>query len=166
MQSKFYFSLLFSFLLAQFTLEAQVKYSSEEIKKTYEKETLVLTQNGYEKNGEPIHFNPVVPNQSLAMEIEKNGGKEAKIEYNKYRKTVVDYWLVSGLGFILAITPLIIVSNMANIASSSLGLLLGISLLGSLVLSLGAMFLARKLYRHLAYAVWHHNKNVLLGKPS
>jgi hypothetical protein len=158
MRLKLPISLLFFLLFT--TLNAQVKYSYEELKKTYETETIVLTQNGYEKNGAMMPFNPVFPNAALRQEIEKNGGKEANIQYKHYLKTLGDYWIVAALGFILAISPLFAVGKIA------IGTLLGISLLGSLVLTVGSIFLAKKLYRHLAYAVWHHNKNVLLNKPS
>jgi hypothetical protein len=162
MRFKLSFSLVFYFLLTQFALNAQIKYSSEELTKVYETETIVLMQNSYEKNGVETPFNPVFPNGALRLEIEKNGGKEANIQYKKYLKSVGDYWLVSAFGLILALGPLFAVGK---VTGASLGLLLGISLVGSLVLAIGTIFILKKLWRHLAYSVWHHNKNVLLNKP-
>jgi hypothetical protein len=139
-------------------MNTQTHYSSDEIKKTYETDTIVLAQKSYEKNGVKTSFYPVFPKDVLRQEIAKNGGKEANIEYKKYLKTVSNFWILNGLQLVIAIlSSLVIGSNR---------LLLGISFLATFTLIISSIIVLQRLKRRLAYSIQLYNKNVLSNKPS
>jgi hypothetical protein len=137
-------------------MSAQIKYSYEDLKKTYETETIVLTQGFYEKNGMATPFKILSPSKLLKQDIEKNGGVEAKIQYKHYQETVGRYWLTYILG-LLGIVFLAIILFKTMTAVAIIAYFVGAF---SLLVYLGR--LAKKLMRHLSYAIWYYNKNVLL----
>jgi hypothetical protein len=155
---RFLLKLVFFFLLTKHSImNAQSHYSSEEMKKTYEKDTIILAQKSYEKNGVKTSFYPVFPKGFLRQEIAKNGGKEANIEY-KHLKNVRNFWILNGLQLVIAIlSSLVIGSNR---------LLLGISFLATFILIISSIIVLQRLKRRLAYAILHYNKNVMSNKPS
>jgi hypothetical protein len=139
-------------------MNAQTHYFSDETKKTYETDTIVLARKSYEKNGVKTSFYPVFPKGVLRQEIAKNGGKEANIEYRQYLKNVRIFWILNGLQLVIAIlSSLVIGSNR---------LLLGISFLATFILIISSIIVLQRTKRSLAYSIQYYNKNVLSNKTS
>jgi hypothetical protein len=128
------------------------------MKKTYEIDTIVLKRGSYEKSGVKTTFYPAFPKGILRKEIEKNGGKEAIIEYKKYLKNVGFFWILNGLQLVIAI--------LSNLFIGSNRLLLGISIFATLTLIITSIIFLQKAKRHLADSIWHYNKYVLFNNPS
>jgi hypothetical protein len=148
-------SLAFLFFLVPMT--AQVKYSYEEIKKTYETETIILLQNSYEQNGRLNSVTPLIPGGKLRREIEANGGVEANAHYKQYINILKNYWLLTLAGLAAFIALL----------SSSAIITGGVSLLftiGLVLWTTSVILLGQKAYRYLARAVWYYNWHVLFKK--
>jgi hypothetical protein len=135
-----------------------VNKCTEEIKKTYQTDTIILAKRSFEKNGIKSFFIPVFPKAALRKEIAKNGGKEANIEYKQYLKNVGIFWILNGLQLVMAIlSKLFIGSN---------NIFLAISLFTTLILIIVSIIFLRKVKCRLINSIWHYNKNVLFNKPS
>jgi hypothetical protein len=137
---------------------AKFNNSSEEVKNTYETDTIVFKQRSYEKSGVKTVFYPAFPKVVLKQEIEKNGGKEAIIEYKQYLKRVGFFWILNGLQLVIAI--------LSNLFIGSNRLFLGISTFATLILIITSIIFLQKAKRHLADSIWHYNKYVFFNNPS
>lgn len=158
------FKLLFPFAFFLFlnTLNAQIMYTDEEIKNKYDHETIMLQQNGAEKNGFLMRFSYLFPSPLMRVEIEKNGGVEANKVYKDYKKTVGIYWLISIVGIIAILISgnlLFAATTVAAARSAALIYLLIVIGISALV-----AFFGKKAFAQLARSIWLHNRNVLLKK--
>jgi hypothetical protein len=135
-----------------------VKNSAEEIKKTYQTDTIVLAKRSFEKNGIKTFFIPVFPNAALRKEIAKNGNKEANIEYKQYFNNVGIFWILNGLQLVIAILSKLFIGGN--------NLLLGMSIFTTLILIIISIIFLRKAKCRLSNSIWYYNKNVLFNKPS
>lgn len=151
----------FAFFMFLNALNAQIMYTDEEIKNKYDHETIMLQQNGAEKNGFLMRFNYLFPSPLMRAEIEKNGGTEANKTYKDYKKSVGIYWIVTILG-IVAMT--IAYSYLLSATAATVGSAALIYLLVTFGFVLISLFFARKSFAQLARSIWLHNRNVLLKK--
>lgn len=159
MKLKLFFSL--AFILFMNTLNAQIMYSDEEIKNKYDQETIILQQNGTEKNGVLRRSNPFFPSSELGEDMAKNGGIEANKTYKAYKKTLGIYWIVTILGIVgLSLSYNALLMSTATALTSTALLWLVFLFAFSIVVA----FLGIKAYRLLARAIWQYNRNVLLKK--
>ena len=159
MKLKLFFPL--AFILFMNTLNAQIMYSDEEIKNKYDQETIILQQNGTEKNGVLRRSNPFFPSSELGEDMAKNGGIEANKTYKAYKKTLGIYWIVSILGIIgLSFSYNALLMTTATVLTSTAVLWLALLLAFTIAIT----FLGMKAYRLLARAIWQYNRNVILKK--
>ncbi len=165
---KFKLVLSVACLLFFSSLNAQIMYNDEEIKKKYDQETMVLTMDGTEKNGVLSRFNYLFPSQQLGDEINKNGGVEAQKTYQAYRKTITLYWIVgiAGMAATLLIGFLVLFPAAAatTVTAASLNGAFLLYMLMALGVSLAAVFLGKKAFRQLALSIWQYNRHVILRK--
>jgi hypothetical protein len=150
------------------SLNAQIMYNDEEIKKKYDQETMVLTMDGTEKNGVLSRSNYIFPSQQLEEEINKNGGTEAQKTYKAYKKTITLYWIVgiAGLAVILATGFFVLIpaASAATATVSSINSAFLLYLLVALGITIAGVFLGKKAYRQLAFSIWQYNRHVILRK--
>lgn len=161
MKSKLFLSFFACFLFLT-NVNAQIRYTDEEIKNKYEKETMMLTLNGVEKNGVLSRFNYLFPSMQMREEMEKNGGIEANKTYKDYRKTVGIYWLISILGIVAIVLSGLFILGAATAATIDSAFLMYWLIV--LVFAALATFFGKKAFRQLARSIWHYNRNVLLKK--
>jgi hypothetical protein len=152
----------FAFFMFLNALNAQIMYTDEEIKNKYDHETIMLQQNGAEKNGFLMRFNYLFPSPLMRVEIEKNGGTEANKVYKDYKKTIGYYWLAFIIGIVALVISGSFLVGVTTVAAAQSAVL--VYMLIAIVFAVLIAFLGKKSFAQLARSIWLHNRNVLLKK--